>query len=210
MVNGNSTHWKSVEQWSPMLFLIGGGLLVGHAAIEGIEAFTDLTPPPDVFVSTGHLVALVGLVGLYPVLVNRTPRVARTAIAVAVVPIVGWVVMTAAKLLAVTGTITSLNHVLPEVLIMLVVGSTILTYALFGAATLRVDEESRTVGLLVLAPAVLVVVLLVDATLTGVSALDGALIGGGLALSMLTLGYRLHTWDYRTEYALPTDDAAVG
>lgn len=203
-------HWDSVEQWSPTLFLVGGALLVGHAAVKGIKAFTDLAPPPDVFVTTGHLIALVGLVGLYPVLVDRTPRVARAAVAVAVVPIVGWGVMTVARLLAVAGTVSSLNHVLPGALIVLVVGSTILTYGLFGAATLRAGEDSRIVGILVLAPAALFIMLLVDAATTGASALDGVFIGGGLALSMMALGYRLRTWDHRTAHAAPNGDAMVG
>lgn len=210
MVNDNRTHWDSVEQWSPTLFLIGGALLVGHAAVKGIEAFTDLAAPPDVFVTTGHLVALVGLVGLYPVLVDWTPGVARAAVAVAVVPIVGWVVMTLAQLLAVAGTASSLNRIIPGALITLIVSSTILTYGLFGAATLRAGEGSRIVGLLVLAPAALFIVLLVDAAITGASAPDGVFIGGAMALSMMALGYRLRTWDRRTDHAAPSSDVMVG
>lgn len=210
MASDTKSQWRAIERWSPTLLLVGGALLIGHAAVKGIEAFTDLAPPPDVFVTTGHLVGLVGLVGLYPVLVDRTPGVARAAVAVAVVPIVGWVVMTLAQLLAVAGTVSSLNRVLPGAFIMLVAGSTVLTYGLFGVATLRAGEGSRTVGFLVLAPAAVFVVSLVDAALTGMSSLDGVLIGGGMALSMLALGYRLRTWDHRTGHAVPTGDATVG
>lgn len=208
MVGDTSTHWRSVEQWSPSLFLIGGALLAGHTAVQSIEAFTALNSPPDVFVTTGHLVALGGLVGLYPVLADRTPRLARAAGAVAVVPVVGWVAMTGAQLLAVAGMASTLNDVLPGPVILLVVGSTILTYVLFGAATLRIGEGSRTVGGLVVAPAVLLLAL-ADEALTGVSPLDGILIAGGLTLSMLALGYRLRTW-HRPEQPTPTGDAVVG
>lgn len=210
MVGGTSTHWDAVEQWSPTLFLIGGALLVGHAVVQGIKAFTDLAPPPDVFVTTGHLVALVGLVGLYPVLVDRMPTVARAAVAVTAIPLAGWVVMTGAQLLTVAGIVSSLTDPLPGSLLMLVPVSTILTYGLFGVATLRVGEGSRTVGLLVLAPAALIVVLLVDSAITGVSPLDGFLVGSGLALSMLAVGYRLRTWDRPVEHAAPTGDATAG
>lgn len=210
MVGGTNTHWDAVEQWSPTLFLVGGGLLVGHAAVQGIKAFTGLAPPPDVFVTTGHLVALVGLVGLYPVLVDRTPRLARAAVAVAAIPLVGWLVMTVAQLLTVAGMVSSLTGALPGSLLMLVPVSTILTYGLFGVSTLRVGEGSRTVGLLVLAPGALIVVLLVDAVITGTSVLDGLVIGGCLALSMLTLGYHLRAWDRPTGHAAPTGDATAG
>lgn len=210
MLSGPNTNWDSVSRWSPTLFLIGGALLAGHAALLGIETFTTLTPPPDVFVTTGHLVALVGLVGLYPVLADRTPKLARAAGAVAVVPLVGWVGMTVAQLLAVVGVASTLTDILPGPVIMLVLGSTILTYGLFGAATLRTGEGSRIVGGLVLGPAVLLVALLADEALTGVSPLDGVLIAGGLTLSMMALGYRLRTWDRSTERATPTGDATAG
>lgn len=210
MVHSVNTRWDSVEQWSPTLFLIGGTLLVGHAAVQGIDAFTDLSPPPDVFVTVGHLIALLGLVGLYPVLADRTSVTARAAAVVAVVPLVGWTVMTSVKLLAVGGLVSSLTDTLPGPIIMLVVGSTILTYVLFGVATLRVGEGSRSVGLLVLSPAALIVVLLADAAVTGASAADGVFIGGGLALSMLALGYRLRSWSGSARRTAAAADVTMG
>lgn len=210
MPSGTTSYGSLIEQWSPSLFLVGGALLAGHAAVQGIEAFTPLTPPTDVFGAAGHLVALVGLVGLYPVIVDRTPAIARTARAVAVVPLMGWIAMTGAQLLAVAGIVPSLNRLLPGALMVLVVGSTIIAYVLFGVATLRADEGSWMVGLLVVAPAVLLVVLLADAAVTVVTALDGVLIAGGLALSMLSLGYRLRTWDRPTGRATPASDVATG
>lgn len=192
------------------MFLVGGGLLVGHAAMLGIQAFSNLTTPPDVFGPTGHLVALVGLLGLYPPLVARTPAVARIAGAVATVALVSWAVMTVTRFLAVAGIISALSDVLPGAFFMLVFGSTILTYVLFGVAIVRVDDSPRTVGLLVLAPAVLLVVVLVDSAITGVTALDGLIIGGGLALSMLALGYVLRTWDRPTDRTTSTGDVTVG
>lgn len=210
MVGGTSTHWDRVEQWSPTLFLVGGGLLGGHTAVQGIEAFTALAPPPDVFVTTGHLVALAGLVGLYPALVDRTPRLARAGVIVAALGLVGWLVMTVVRFLAVAEIVTSLSAVFPDAFFMLVLGSMILTYALFGGATLRVDGSSRTVGLLVLAPVALIIMLMGDAAVTGTSAVDGVVIGGGLALSMLALGYRLRTWNHPSGRTAPAGDTTAG
>lgn len=203
------TQWNSIERWSPTLFLVGGGLLVGHAALSAIHAFTDVATPPDVFVTTGHLVALVGLLGLYPALVDRTPIVTRAAGTVAAVALGSWIVMTVTRFFELAGFVSSLGDALPEVFFIVVLASTILTYIAFGVATLRVDGSSRVVGLLVLAPGGLTVALVVDSALTGVSALDGVVIGGGLALSMLALGYTLQTWDRPTNPAAPARDVTT-
>lgn len=209
MIGASTSQWDSIEQWGPTLFLVGGGLLAGHAAMSGVHAFTDVTTPPDAFVTTGHLVALVGLLGLYPVLAGRTRRLARAAGGVAAVALASWFVMTVTRFLELAGVVSSLGDALPEAFFLVVLASTILTYVLFGVATLRVDS-SRTVGLLVLVPGALTAVLVVDSALTGVSALDGVFIGGGLALSMLLLGYTLRTWDRPTDHVASAGDVTAG
>ena len=209
MDNAIISEWGSIERWSPTLFLVGGALLVGHAAMSGIHAFTEGATPPDVFVTTGHLVALVGLLGLYPEIITRTPRVARAGGAVAVVALVSWFVMTVTRFFELAGVISSLGDALPEPFFIVVLASTILTYVLFGIATIRVDS-SWTVGLLVLAPGALTAALVIDSALTGVTDLDGVFIGGGLALSMLALGYTLRTWDRPTDHAASAGDITAG
>lgn len=199
MARVGNPRWNSVERWGATCFIIGGMLLVGHAAMSGIHAFTTLSTPPDVFVTTGHLVAIIGLFGLYPLLVSRTPTVTRVGGAVAVVAFVSWAVMTVTQFLAFTGVVESLDAVLPAIFFGIVLLSTILTYGLFGVAALRADSESRQVGLLVLAPGALTVALVLDSAITGVTPLDGLVIGGGLALAMLALGFRLRNWDVPSE-----------
>lgn len=206
----HTTQWSSIERWSPRLFLAGGGLLAGHAAVSAIHAFTDVATPPDVFVTTGHLVALVGLFGLYPVLVERNPIVARIAATVAALALVSWFVMAITRFFELAGIVSSLGDALPEVFFIVVLATTILTYVAFGVAMLRVDDSSRIIGVLVVAPGGLTAVLVVDSALSGVSALDGAVIGGGLALSMLALGYTLRTWDRPTDHAAPAGDVTTG
>ena len=205
----HTSRWDSLQQWSPTLFLVGGGLLVGHAAMSAVHAFTDIPTPPDVFVTTGHFVALVGLLGLYPVLANGTRRLAWAAAAAGAVGLLSWFVMTVTRFFELVGIVSSLGDALPEPFFLVVLASTILTYVLFGVATLRVDS-SWTVGLLVLAPGGLTTALVVDSALTGVSALDGVFIGGGLALSMLALGYTLRTWDRSTDHAASAGDITAG
>jgi len=210
MDRATASRWESIGRWCPELILVGGGLLVGHAALLGVRAVSKLATPPDVFGPTGHLVALVGLFGLYPALVGRTPRVARVGSAVAAVAVAGWGAMTVARSLAIVGVVSSTGDVLPGAFPVLVFGSTILTYGLFGVATVRVDDSPRVVGALVLAPAALIVVALVKAAVTGVTALDGLVIGGGLALSVLALGYTLRTRDRPVDRAVPAGDVTGG
>lgn len=210
MVRGHIPQGGSIERWYSTAFLVGGGLLVGRTAMSAIHAFTDLTTPPDVFVTTGHLVALVGLIGLYPLIADRMPILSRAAGVVATVALVSWAVMTVTRLLELAGIVSSLGEALPAAFFIVVLASTILTYVAFGIAILRVDDSSRSVGLLVLAPGVLTVALVIDSVLAGVTALDGAVIGGGLALSMLALGYTLRTWDYPTDYAAPAGEVPTG
>lgn len=204
MQKNSKVTWSALEQWSPTLFLIGGAGVVTHAALMGIEAFTTLPTPPDVFVTTGHLIALIGLLGLYPRLVNRTPRLTRLAGIVGIGATAGWSVMTLGKFGVLVGVWESLNSAFPGVFFIILLGSSILTYCLFGLASLRSGLGSRTVGLLVLAPGVFMTVLLVDSALTGLSALDGFLIGGGIAISMLTLGFKLRTLPERNDTSPPT------
>lgn len=203
-------HRFPVAEWRPELFLLGGAGVVTHACLMAVRAFTGLPTPPDVFVTAGHLVGLLGLVGLYPALVDRQPRTARVALVVGSVAVGCWVVMNVGQALAVAGVWSSLSAGLPGAFFLLVLGSSILAYGLFGVAVLRVEDGSRAVGLLVLAPAVLLAVLVVDGAVGEVTAADGVVIGGGLALSMVALGVRLRTWQPTGARGATTLDAAAG
>lgn len=209
MVSATTSRWTPLERWGPTLLLTGGGLLAVHAAMVGVQAFSELTTPPDVFGPAGHLVALAGLLGLYPALAGRKPAWARAAGAVTAVALAGWTVMTVARSLAVVGVVPS-SDVLPGVFLLLLFGSTVLAYALFGVATVRAGGQSRAVGLLVLAPAALLVVVLAASAVTGVSDPAAFVVAGGLALSMVALGYTLRTWEAPTDRAAPASDPATG
>jgi 4-amino-4-deoxy-L-arabinose transferase-like glycosyltransferase len=175
----------------------------------GVQAFSTLTTPPDLFGPAGHLVSLAGLFGLYPALADRMLTVARIAVSVAIVGAGSWALLTLTRFLAVAGFVTSVSNVLPAVFFVLVFASTILTYVLFGVAALHIDSESRLVGSLLLVPAALLVVALVGSATRGVTVADGMVIGSGLAVSMVALGHTLRTWDRPTNPAAPTGDVSV-
>lgn len=194
MVTVSQNRWRTLERWSPVLFLLGAGGVITHAAVQALEAFTAITPPPDVFVTTGHLIALVGLLGLYPGLAERTPRLAGAGLAATGIGVTVWIVMTAGQFLAVAGATESVSALFPGAFFVGVLGATILAYTLVGAAALRADGRSTVDGLLILAPAVLLSVLIGKSAVANVGAVDGVVIGAGLALSMLALGVRLQSW----------------
>lgn len=188
----NTIGWGSVERASPRLFLLGGTLVVGHAAIRGLEAFTAITPPVDVFAPMGYLLALVGLLGLYPSLRERTPRLTRVASSMAVIPLVGWIVITAVSVGELTG-VAPQAAVLPGAVFGVHMVGLILTYVLFGAAVQRSGRHPRAVGVLLFVVPTLFIGMLVGAAVMGQSAVGPFVVGSLLALSHLAIGYSLQT-----------------
>ncbi len=184
--------------------------MLGHAMLSAVRAFTELATPPDVFVASGHLVALAGLLGLYPVLADRTPTVARAAGGTLVAGFAGWLVMTVTQLLVFAGVATSMSAVLPEPVFVFALASTILAYGLFGVGVLRMGSQSTGVALLVLAPGGMLTSLIVLSAAGVAGALSGVAIGGGLAVSMLALGYTLRTVEGRHDRTTTVGDATSG
>lgn len=202
MLSGNTERGGRIERWSPTLFRIGGWLLLGHAVLLGLQAGLELTPPPDVFGPAGHLLALGGLLGLYPALGDRAPRGFATAGVVAAVAGAGWLGWTVTRSLAIAGLAPD---ALPSALVGLTFLATILAYLAFGAVSLRVE---RRLGFLVLAPAVLLVAVLAVSAGTGAGDLVGFVAGAGLAGSMLAIGSTLRARVRATDHAAATGATA--
>lgn len=205
MVLANTPVRESVEQWSPTLFLAAGALVVGHATILGVQAFTEMATPPDVFAPLGHLVALVGLFGLYPALADRTPTLARVAAVVAAVPAAGWLVIAGAQVGELAGVLSPPTGVLPGVVFTVVIVSTVLTYLLFGVAGLRAGGRSRIVARRLLVPAGLFGGLITGIAVAGASALIGFLFTGGLVVAYLAIGRCLRVEAAPNDAETPAD-----
>ncbi|QLG51069.1 hypothetical protein [Natrinema halophilum] len=145
--------FKSLDGKSSTLFLLGGGLLVVFAANTALRTFVGTSFPPvqGLIGPAGFFFGGVGLLGLYPALANRTSQLARAAVVVAVIPVVGWPVIIlrgiATQVIGIT---------LPEVLAalpMVVIASMLLAFASFGIASLQAGIHSRITGVLLLIPA---------------------------------------------------------
>lgn len=192
---------------SARLFLAAGALLVIFAANTAARAFADSgVDAVHGFVGpAGFFVGLVGLVGLYPALADRSPRLARLAAAAAVIPLVGWVVIAGVGLGSAVGVLPGVSVVLPAVVFISVFPLTILAYLLFGVTSLRVDVHSRSVGVLLLAPAAVFLTLMVGVQSPAIPATETTefVIDSGHALAHLAIGTAL--WTGRS----PADHAGV-
>lgn len=198
------------EQWTPHLFLLAGVFLIGHAGIMGIRAFTDLVTPPDVFVMTGHLLALAALLGLSPMLAERSPRLVRGATYVCTLTLTGWAVLSGIRFLALLDLMPPISQVVPGVFLVLILATMALTYTMYGIAAGRSATGSRTMAFVVLAPGMLLLILLVKSALVGSSGIGGFLIAAGLAVAMLTLGYSLRSWHRPPTSGAATDQRTPG
>lgn len=144
--------WQSLEQWRSTAFLVAGGLILGFVASNGVEAFTATQPPTWVntlFVSPALVAAAVGLLGFYPLLTDRLPRLSLAG--AAVVTVAGIAALALFIVTVMNGLLAGLQlPFLPVYFLTLV--TTILGFVLFGVATLWTNDPSRTVGLFLLGP----------------------------------------------------------
>lgn len=179
-----------LEQWSPKLFLAAGGVLAVYAALYGTEAFLDTFPAVrDVLGPAGYVIGFVGLLGLYPALADRSPKLARAGAFFAVLGIMGWLVSLVGRAGIVSGAPAAVDAI--EAVFILI--GMILAFLAFAAASLRTDIYSRTVGLLLLGP-FLVNALNFGIVIAGYASPEGRFVTSGLwALSYLAIGIALST-----------------
>jgi hypothetical protein len=203
---------ESLEQWSATAFLIGGILIAINAAIVATGI---VTSSEQVIVLLGETVnaagwaaALVGLLGLYPGAADRSRWLARIG---AVCAAIGVVVFTVLSVLSfvyylelVEGTLQSL---VPLILPGVIIGS-VLAFLSFSIISLRTDVHPRSVGILLLLPA-LIVVVNIGSAIAGMDSSTFLLgIVSGLALVMLAIGYQLRTDPGPTDHPEPTQREA--
>ena len=208
MAYDNMDVQESIEQWSPTLFLVAAVLVAGHATFLGVQAFTEMTTPPDVFAPLGHIVALVGLSGLYPALADRSSRLARAAAVGAAVAAVGWLVIFAWQVGELAGVLSPPTGALPGVVFPVAIVSAVVTYTLFGVTSHRAGIRSRAVARRLLMPAGLFSGLIASIAVTGASALVGFLFASGLVVAYLAIGRSLRTEVAPTDSETPADATA--
>lgn len=214
MSAGSPTPWDSFENRRASAFLIAGLLWLADTILLSTELFTGIsilgTPGavnPVLFIS-GTVAAIVGMLGLYLELADRTPRLARvsagivTIAGIAIVVILVWFI-----------TVTLLNRPDPPgavLILSLLVAA--LGFILFGTAAIRTDVPSRLVGVLVLGiPATIVGgVFLAFVVYRGDSPdWTSPLIGIVMSAILLAIGVRLRADDISTDRSKPAPDTTV-
>lgn len=174
------------------------------AVLWGGAAVTEFAPRPavDVFGPAGWLLAFVGLLGLYPGLAERGPRIGGAGAVFASVGVLGAAVTAAANLGQLAGMTGEPPAWFAALNLLLLVGI-VPGFLTFGVGVLRTDARSRTLGLLLLMPALLFVVNIVRVSTLGPRAPTGApfVLGGGQALALFAIGATLRTGVASTEPA---------
>ena len=214
-MHGRSLH--RLGRWSPTLFLLGGVLLVGYAALNGMAAATDesLVLVEDVLGPAGFLLGFVGALGHYPGLVDRNAGLARLGALCLLVGTAGFAVITVHGIGVLAGV---LEGTVPLVLLLVVAVGMVPGYASFAVASLRDVGQPRTVGLLLALPA------FVFATMLSQPFVYGALglftettmawsnfgISSLQAFAHLAIGYALRDGVARASHALPAPDGTPG
>lgn len=206
MLGAGTFGWTLLERRRATAFLVAGGLLVASPGTKALALFADVTPPAwlvVLLVFPGLLASLAGLLGLYPGLADRVPRLALAGGGVVAISGVGltmtfgWL-LAASVLPAVAGIAIAPP---PGVVFPSLVSLLATAFVVFGVASVGAGVPSRSVGLLLLGFAVPWVVLL------AVTPVYGTAIPGWLALSvygvlpvvLLVTGYRLRGGSTRTE-----------
>jgi hypothetical protein len=192
MVPISTRKWEWIEARSPTLFLVGGGLVVVYAGLHGLEAATDLVLEPNPF-EFGYVVGFLGLLGLYPALADETPWLARAGAAAAVLGIIGLSAFTVLHLAELAGIVARGGPAWFWVFIPLPLIGFVVGYLSIGIASLRTGVHTQMVGLLLLAPGIIVVVMLVQMLAGWTSQLQAFVISAGEAMAHLAIGATLKT-----------------
>jgi hypothetical protein len=191
--------WNVLEEWSATLFLVAGGLMVVHTGVHTLIAFTNTNYPLHhemPFGVAGHILAFVALLGLYPQLVARTPKLARGSAGLAVLGTVGW------SVIGVQTLSETLGVGLPAwlgVFAILTIVTVILGYLAFGVAGLRTGIVTRTTAVVLVTPVLVMVYNMTVALTTGGTEEGQIIVAGGFALAHLAIGAALRSEEFPTD-----------
>lgn len=137
------------------MFLFGAVILIGAAVVALHDATrgTEMAlPVGQAFIGAGWTALLVGLLGLYPRLADRSRWLSRAGLLFTVIGIVGYVVMTALSVAVFTNIVAGELESYAILFLPLVAVGSFLAFPLIAIAILRSGVYSRTVGVLLFGP----------------------------------------------------------
>lgn len=142
---------ESLESKAPILFILGGVLYgIGTVGLI-ITTYTGTSFGMDTtFAALGKVLVPLGLLGLYPALVERRPYLSRAAAVVAVIPAACWsLAFVGGGILEPTGILDGAPGPLALAPFVGFIGLYV-AFALFGIASLLADVHPRALAVLLL------------------------------------------------------------
>lgn len=192
MLRVNAQHWNQLEARSGTLFLAAGALVVVYSGLHGIESATDMILEPNPF-EFGYVLGFLGLLGLYPGVVDESPWLARIGAVAALLGIIGLSAFTVLHLGELAGLIEAGGPIWMIVFSPLPLAGFVVGYLSIGVAVLRGRVRSRMLGLLLLVPGIIVLVMVVQILMGWTSELQAFVISAGEAMAHLAIGATLRT-----------------
>lgn len=207
MESDTTTQLESLAKWSATAFLAAGVILLVDAAIVTAEIVVGIERANvlgQVFVGAAWTAALIGLLGLYPGLADRSRWLSRAGAVFAAIGVVVFAVLGLTSLVYYLGIPAGEYSDVGMFFIPGVLIGSVLGFISFSVAVLRTGAYSRTVGVLLLIPPILVVTNILR-FIAGMEAMSLTLaIVIGDALAMLAIGYVLRSSPEPTGRAEPT------
>ena len=145
----------------------------------------------QVFVAAGWTAGFVGLLGVFPGLVDRSRRLAQAGAVLVGIGLLVFISMGIASLAYFSDALSGdLSALVPILLPGVIIGS-VLGFVTFGAATLRTDVHARSVGVLFVVLG-LIPVVNIGSGIAGIQSMTATLaIVVALTLVTLSIGYLL-------------------
>ena len=198
-MSATNTMWRSLEQRNAAVFVVAGVLYVGFVIVSAITGFTEITSiwlgVAEIGTGFGGLVvSIIGVIGLYPRLNDRVPRLSGAALLAFVLAVVG-LAGTVVWLVGIVG-LENAPEAVPVALTALASLSILLIAAgflLFAVACLRTNTPSRRVGYLLFIPVIMWVWHYVALAIFGSTYLGTVIDYTVIAATFLYLGYLLRT-----------------
>ncbi len=145
----------TLERWSPALLLAGGALAVVYALLFAVEAIQGTTiPQKDVAAGAAFTLAFIGLLGVYPAVVDGGRWLARIGAVCAAIGAFGFAAVFATGVAKLAGLMPTPEPAWLGVLEILPIIGLLPGFLLLGVASLRGETHPRAVGYLLLVPTV--------------------------------------------------------
>lgn len=203
-----------LEGKTASLFFVAAGLMSIVAGLFAVEVFMEREVETLLGIGgpAGFGIAFLGLLGLYPTLGDRSPRLARAGAISLGIGVAGALILIVGRAGEFVGLYAEAPGWVDAANLLLIIG-VIVGFGAFGVGVLRTGTQSRSVGLLMLWPPVVFggIIMLVGVFILGGTFPHWVHVGhsGSEALVYLSLGYLVRTEEPHRDRAQSRTDSPV-